>query len=70
MWSTFHREAKWNKSHTFLKYKGITPQIIGGENMEYTALYRKFRPRRFDEIVGQEHIIKTIKNEIINDRVI
>ena len=37
--------------------------------MEYTALYRKFRPRRFDEIVGQEHIIKTIKNEIINDRV-
>ena len=37
--------------------------------MEYTSLYRKFRPLRFDEIVGQEHIVKTLKNEIINDRV-
>ena len=37
--------------------------------MEYTALYRKFRPLRFDEIVGQEHIVKTLKNELINDRV-
>lgn len=37
--------------------------------MEYTALYRKFRPLQFNEIAGQEHIVKTIKNEIINDRV-
>ena len=37
--------------------------------MEYTAVYRKFRPLRFDEIVGQEHIVKTLKNELINDRV-
>ncbi len=37
--------------------------------MEYTALYRKFRPLKFSEIVGQEHIVKTIKNQIINDRV-
>ena len=37
--------------------------------MEYTALYRKFRPLTFDEIVGQEHIVKTLKNEIIAGRV-
>ena len=37
--------------------------------MEYTALYRKFRPLTFSEIVGQEHIVKTLKNEIINDRI-
>ena len=37
--------------------------------MEYTALYRKFRPLKFDEIVGQEHIVRTLKNELINDRV-
>lgn len=37
--------------------------------MEYTALYRKFRPTKFDEIVGQEHIVKTLKNALINDRV-
>lgn len=37
--------------------------------MSYTALYRKFRPVKFDEIVGQEHITKTIKNQIIANRV-
>ncbi len=37
--------------------------------MEYTALYRKFRPTRFDEVVGQEHIVKTLKNEIMNNRI-
>ena len=37
--------------------------------MGYTALYRKFRPIRFDEMVGQEHITKTLKNQIISDRV-
>ena len=37
--------------------------------MGYTALYRTFRPMTFGEMVGQEHITKTIKNQIINDRV-
>jgi DNA polymerase III, subunit gamma and tau len=39
------------------------------KKLEYTALYRKFRPLKFDEIVGQEHIVRTLKNELINDRV-
>ena len=37
--------------------------------MEYTALYRRFRPMTFDEIVGQEHITTTLKNQVIADRV-
>ena len=37
--------------------------------MAYTALYRKFRPLTFDEMVGQEHITKTIKKQIIAERV-
>ena len=37
--------------------------------MGYTALYRKFRPIKFDELVGQEHITTTLKNQIISDRV-
>ena len=37
--------------------------------MEYTALYRKFRPLNFSEMVGQEHITKTLKNQIIANRV-
>ena len=37
--------------------------------MSYTALYRKYRPTKFSEIVGQEHITKTLKNQIISNRV-
>ena len=37
--------------------------------MGYTALYRKFRPTKFSDIVGQEHITKTLKNQIIAGRV-
>ena len=37
--------------------------------MGYTALYRKFRPLNFEEIVGQEHITRTLKNQIIANRV-
>lgn len=37
--------------------------------MAYTALYRKFRPTTFSEMVGQEHITKTLRNQIIAGRV-
>lgn len=37
--------------------------------MAYTALYRKFRPATFSEMVGQEHITKTIRNQIMAGRV-
>ncbi len=37
--------------------------------MGYTALYRKFRPLTFSEIVGQEHITRTLRNQIIAGRV-
>ena len=37
--------------------------------MAYVALYRKFRPKTFDEVVGQEHIVQTLKNQIQNNRV-
>ena len=37
--------------------------------MGYTALYRKFRPLTFSEMVGQEHITRTLKNQIMSNRV-
>lgn len=37
--------------------------------MSYTALYRKFRPDEFGEVKGQEHIVKTLKNQVGMDRV-
>lgn len=35
----------------------------------YQALYRKYRPKNFDEVVGQEHITATLKQEIASGRV-
>ena len=32
--------------------------------MAYKALYRKYRPRTFDEVIGQEHITKTLANQV------
>ena len=37
--------------------------------MAYTALYREWRPRTFYDVVGQEHITKTLKNQILNNRI-
>ena len=42
---------------------------VGGKYMNYTALYRKFRPKKFEDIVGQEHITRTLRNQIISNRV-
>ena len=35
----------------------------------YQALYRKFRPQTFEYVIGQEHIVKTLKNQIKTGRV-
>lgn len=32
--------------------------------MDYQALYRMFRPQSFEDVVGQEHVTKTLKNAI------
>ena len=37
--------------------------------MEYKALYRRFRPLVFSDVIGQEHISNTLKNQIQNNRV-
>lgn len=37
--------------------------------MSYMALYRKWRPDVFDEVKGQEHIVRALKNQIVHDRI-
>ncbi len=34
-----------------------------------TALYRKYRPQDFDEVVGQEAVVRTLRNAIAHDQV-
>ena len=37
--------------------------------LTYTALYREWRPKTFNDVVGQEHITTTLKNQILNNRI-
>lgn len=37
--------------------------------MSYMALYRKWRPDTFEEVKGQDHVVTTLKNQIINNRI-
>lgn len=37
--------------------------------MQYQALYRKYRPHRFDEVVGQDHITETLAREVVEDKI-
>ncbi len=37
--------------------------------MSFLALYRKYRPQKFAEVVGQEHIVKALQNAVSNERV-
>ena len=37
--------------------------------MSYTALYRKWRPSSFSDVKGQDHIVQTLKNQIVSGRI-
>ena len=39
------------------------------ESTEYQALYRRYRPQRFGELRGQDHVARALKNAVANDRV-
>jgi DNA polymerase-3 subunit gamma/tau len=38
-------------------------------NKSYVPLYRKYRPQRLEEIVGQEHVKKALTNAIESNRI-
>ena len=37
--------------------------------MSYVSLYRKYRPKSFSEVVGQEVVVKILKNCIVNNKI-
>ena len=37
--------------------------------MSYQALYRAYRPQTFDKVIGQEAVVKTLQNAIINNKI-
>ncbi len=43
--------------------------MYGGTVLEYQALYRKYRPQTFDEVIGQAHVTTTLSREVAEGRV-
>ena len=37
--------------------------------MTYVSLYRRYRPQRFEQLIGQEHLVDTLRNAVREDRV-
>lgn len=37
--------------------------------MSYQAIYRRFRPKTFESVVGQEHVTTTLKNQIVSNNI-
>jgi DNA polymerase-3 subunit gamma/tau len=50
----------------------VTPKLFcyaGCRIMSYVVLARKWRPQQFDDLVGQEHVARTLSNAINSNRV-
>lgn len=39
-----------------------------GKNMAYVALYRSYRPSSFKEVIGQKHVVQTLKNAVMENK--
>src|SRR5665648_541696 len=37
--------------------------------MSHQAIYRKYRPKTFDDVIGQNHITETLKNQILRNSI-
>ncbi len=46
----------------------LTTALIIDKSMSYQVLARKWRPRKFDEMVGQEHVLRALINALDHDR--
>jgi DNA polymerase-3 subunit gamma/tau len=52
-----------------LKISSSEKGIIKVSTMSYQVLARKYRPQRFSEVIGQEHVTRTLKNAIEQQRI-
>jgi len=58
------------KYKVFLKTKGkVCYNFNGVDIMPYVALYRKYRPKKFDDVIGQKVTVEILKNSIINNKI-
>src|ERR1700761_6197012 len=63
------REILHGSWTALLKFAASLQGIIKDSIMSYQVLARKYRPQRFSEVIGQEHVTRTLKNAIEQQRI-
>jgi len=61
-----HWKAAWCHSCAFSLAEPLPPASVGGVN--YQVFARKYRPQTFDDVLGQDHVVRTLRNAITQDR--
>lgn len=56
-----------NLSHR--RGESVLQGLYGGNVLKYQALYRKYRPQTFDDVIGQAHVTTTLSREVADERV-
>ena len=54
-------------AHSYARVRKFFSEV---KSMAYQALYRKYRPQTFADVVGQEHITETLKNELSSGKTV
>jgi len=49
--------------------ESVTGCLYGGGVVQYQALYRKYRPQTFDDVIGQGHVTTTLSREVADSKV-
>ena len=65
IWKIVHFFLHTIKVSDFLGYSFL---FLERSFFVYQALYRKWRPKVFDDVLGQEHITQTLKNQILTEK--
>ena len=53
----------------FNEAESVTREMYGGGDLQYQALYRKYRPQTFGDVIGQAHVTTTLAREVADERV-
>lgn len=62
----FYDGSQFTDRYRRVRWRG-TPWV-GSHLMAIQSLYRRYRPRRFAELKGQEHVVRALRNAVINHR--
>jgi DNA polymerase-3 subunit gamma/tau len=49
--------------------ESVTGARYGGSVLQYQALYRRYRPQTFDDVIGQAHVTTTLSREVADQKV-